>query len=67
RSADTKLYMPGKHNVYNAVLAAALAQYAGASLENIVRALPSFAVIKRRFEYHLKETSILIEDYAHHP
>ena len=67
RSADTKLYMPGKHNVYNAVLAAALAQYAGASLENIVRALPSFAGIKRRFEYHLKETSILIEDYAHHP
>lgn len=66
-SAETKLFMPGKHNVYNAVLAAALANYAGVTLEQIAIALPTFGGIKRRFEYHLKGTTTLIEDYAHHP
>ena len=64
---ETKLFMPGKHNVYNAVLAAALAHYAGLSLEQIAAALPTFEGIKRRFEYHLKGKTTLIEDYAHHP
>ena len=64
---DTKLYMPGKHNVYNAVLAAALAHHAGVSLEHIAAALPTFEGIQRRFEYHLKGDTTLIEDYAHHP
>ena len=64
---ETKLFMPGKHNVYNAVLAAALAHHAGVSLEQIAAALPTFEGIKRRFEYHLKGNTTLIEDYAHHP
>lgn len=64
---ETKLFMPGKHNVYNAVLAAALAHYAGAGLDNIANALSTFGGIKRRFEYHLKGQITLIEDYAHHP
>ena len=64
---ETKLFMPGKHNVYNAVLAAALAHYAGLSLEQIAAALSTFEGIKRRFEYHLKGKTTLIEDYAHHP
>ena len=64
---ETKLFMPGKHNVYNAVLAAALAHHAGLSLERIAAALPTFEGIKRRFEYHLKGKTTLIEDYAHHP
>lgn len=64
----TALAMPGRHNVYNAVLAASLAHYAGAAPEAIAAALPSFQGIKRRFEYHLREESkVLIEDYAHHP
>jgi UDP-N-acetylmuramate--alanine ligase len=64
---ETKLFMPGKHNVYNAVLAATLAHHAGLSLERIAAALPTFEGIKRRFEYHLKGKTTLIEDYAHHP
>lgn len=64
---ETKLFMPGKHNVYNAVLATALAHHAGLSLEQIAAALPTFEGIKRRFEYHLKGKTALIEDYAHHP
>ena len=64
---ETNLFMPGKHNVYNAVLAAALAHHAGVSLVQIAAALPTFEGIQRRFEYHLKGKTTLIEDYAHHP
>ena len=64
---ETNLFMPGKHNVYNSVLAAALAHHAGVSLVQIAAALPTFEGIQRRFEYHLKGKTTLIEDYAHHP
>ncbi|MCP3885913.1 MAG: UDP-N-acetylmuramate--L-alanine ligase, partial [Propionibacteriaceae bacterium] len=63
----TSLQMPGRHNIYNAVLAASLAHGAGASPAQIAAALPSFQGIKRRFEFHLHRPVVLIEDYAHHP
>ena len=62
----TSLKMPGAHNVYNATLAAALAQYAGVDGAKIAEALSSFKGIKRRFEFHCEEP-VIIEDYAHHP
>jgi UDP-N-acetylmuramate--alanine ligase len=62
----TSLKMPGAHNVYNATLAAALAQYAGVDGGKIAEALSSFKGIKRRFEFHCEEP-VIIEDYAHHP
>lgn len=62
----TSLKMPGAHNVYNATLAAALAQYAGVNGAKIAEALSSFKGIKRRFEFHCEEP-VIIEDYAHHP
>ena len=62
----TSLKMPGAHNVYNATLAAALAQYAGVDGAKIAEALNSFKGIKRRFEFHCEEP-VIIEDYAHHP
>ena len=62
----TRLRMPGAHNVYNAVLAASLANYAGISGQSIARALSSFRGIKRRFEFHSNKP-VIIEDYAHHP
>jgi UDP-N-acetylmuramate--alanine ligase len=52
--------------VYNATLAAALAQYAGVDGAKIAEALSSFKGIKRRFEFHCEEP-VIIEDYAHHP
>ena len=67
RSEPTKLHMPGRHNVSNAVLAASLAAHVGATLEDIARALPTFQGIKRRFEFHSFEPVVIIEDYAHHP
>ena len=63
----TSLKMPGRHNIYNAVLAASLAHAAGASPNDIAEALPRFQGIKRRFEFHLHQPLVLIEDYAHHP
>ena len=48
----TRLRMPGAHNVYNAVLAASLANYAGVNGQIIANALSSFKGIKRRFEFH---------------
>ena len=62
----TRLRMPGAHNVYNAVLAASLAHYAGVNGQVIANALSSFKGIKRRFEFH-SNNPIIIEDYAHHP
>lgn len=64
---QTRLHMPGRHNVYNALLAASLAHHAGVSPEQIARSLPLFKGIKRRFEFHLQGAQVLIEDYAHHP
>ena len=62
----TRLRMPGAHNVYNAVLAASLANYAGVNGQIIANSLTSFKGIKRRFEFH-SYNPIIIEDYAHHP
>ena len=62
----TRLRMPGAHNVYNAVLAASLANYAGVNGQIIANSLSSFKGIKRRFEFH-SNNPIIIEDYAHHP
>ncbi len=62
----TRLRMPGAHNVYNAVLAASLAHYAGVNGQIIANSLSGFKGIKRRFEFH-SNNPIIIEDYAHHP
>ncbi|MFZ4544188.1 MAG: UDP-N-acetylmuramate--L-alanine ligase [Saprospiraceae bacterium] len=59
---------PGRHNVENATVAIAIAQYLGVSEEKIREALKSFLGIKRRFDFLYKsETKVYIDDYAHHP
>lgn len=66
----TFLKMPGRHNVYNALLAASLAHHAGADVAEIGAALQTFGGIARRFQFHPTgndSRSVLIEDYAHHP
>lgn len=63
-----KLGMPGRHNVENAVAAAAMAIHAGVKPEGIRRALASFTGVHRRFEVRARtENSLFIDDYAHHP
>ncbi len=63
-----KLNVPGKHNVINALGAAAAALYVGADAESIVSGLAKFGGAKRRFEILYNDRGITIaDDYAHHP
>ncbi len=62
------LNYPGLVYVENSVAAAALALIAGATPDDVRKALASYAGVKRRFDIHLKnEQFVLIDDYAHHP
>ena len=64
----TRLRVPGHHNVLNALAAAAAADYAGASPEQIASGLESFGGAKRRYDVHIVKDGITVADgYAHHP
>ncbi|MCF8387548.1 MAG: UDP-N-acetylmuramate--L-alanine ligase, partial [Bacteroidales bacterium] len=68
RIDNIRLQMPGKHNVENALAAAAIALNLGISAKDIKQALESYKGVKRRFEYRIKHgETIFIDDYAHHP
>ena len=66
------LNLPGRHNVLNALAAAAIGWQLGADATAIGRALASFEGVGRRFhrrgEIALDQGSaLLIDDYGHHP
>ena len=67
------LALPGRHNVQNALAAAAIAWQLGVSNEAIARALAAFAGIGRRFNLLAELTTAqgatvqLVDDYGHHP
>lgn len=66
-----ELGVPVEINVDNAVAAAAIALYAGATEEDVREGLRTFLGAKRRFEFHLRDDDpthpVLIDDYAHSP
>lgn len=63
-----ELQVPGRHNVLNALAAAALAHAAGAHLDCIRTALGRFRGTRRRFEIIGQWRGVtVIDDYAHHP
>lgn len=63
-----ELFIPGFHNVENALAAIAIALGHKLSEEQIRTGLASFKGVKRRFEIHLNEPDyVYIDDYAHHP
>lgn len=65
---NISFYLPGKHNVMNALAALAMADIYGVSLEVIKERLENFKGVKRRFSYKIKTADfVLIDDYAHHP
>lgn len=64
---DFKLYLPGRHNIENALAAIAVALKTGLNFEEIKRAIESFQGIKRRFSIHYNKEVVYIDDYAHHP
>lgn len=66
--SDLTFYLPGRHNLMNALMAFAMAYTTGVSVENIKTALANFRGIQRRFSYQIKTDKLVyIDDYAHHP
>ena len=66
--ARVRLGVPGKHNVANALAAAALAWENGVRPEAIARGLESFAGLRRRLEWRGCWHGVtVLDDYAHHP
>lgn len=62
------LNLPGRHNLFNAVLALGMAVCLGTSTHSLPKALLTFEGVKRRFSYKIKtDELVLIDDYAHHP
>ena len=60
--------LPGAHNVANATAAIAVAETLGVTEEKIREGLRSFAGIHRRFDWVVRnDTTVYIDDYAHHP
>jgi UDP-N-acetylmuramate--alanine ligase len=63
-----ELFIPGFHNVENALVAIAIALGHNISEDQIRKGLASFKGVKRRFEIHVNEPKLVfIDDYAHHP
>ncbi|MDQ3108590.1 MAG: UDP-N-acetylmuramate--L-alanine ligase [Bacteroidota bacterium] len=65
---NVRMGLPGRHNVENAVAAAAASKQVGVNDEAIREALSSFKGVKRRFDYRIRDPKIIfIDDYGHHP
>jgi len=60
--------LPGRHNVENALAAAAAAHQMGLKWPAIKAGIETFKGVKRRFDIHIKTDKLVyIDDYAHHP
>lgn len=64
---DLKMNVPGLHNKLNASFAVAVAREIGISDEISFRAISKFSGTWRRFDEHIYNNLIVIDDYAHHP
>jgi UDP-N-acetylmuramate--alanine ligase len=65
---SVRLRVPGRHNVLNALAAAALAHSAGVESRHVVRGLEVFLGLHRRLEpIGTWRGIMLMDDYAHHP
>lgn len=64
----TKLSIPGRYNVANALAAIVLACEAGAAPEAVADAVPRFEGIGRRLTWRGEARGVIVvDDYAHHP
>lgn len=65
---DLTLSLPGRHNLYNATTALAMAIEYGVDSSKLASALAGFSGVDRRFSYRINtDELVLIDDYAHHP
>ncbi len=66
--ASVQLSVPGKHNIYNALAAFAVADLLGVGTESIVKSLHAFTGVHRRFERLGEFNGVTVaDDFAHHP
>jgi len=64
----TKIALPGRHNILNALIVVAMATGAGLPAQQILQLLPDFTGIDRRLMLKEKIGEITVfDDYAHHP
>jgi len=67
-SAFTSLSMPGRHNIENALAAAAAVLETGVNLNQIATHLQTYKGVWRRFDIRInRDDLVYIDDYAHHP
>jgi UDP-N-acetylmuramate--alanine ligase len=63
-----ELPVPGKHNIYNALAATAVALELDVPFEKIVEAFATFRNANRRFQFKGESAGVtVIDDYGHHP
>lgn len=63
-----KLFIPGEHNVRNALAAIAVGRELGLSGEQIASGLAKFIGVDRRFQIlGSYQGAVVVDDYAHHP
>ncbi len=68
RHTKFHIFLPGKHNLYNALSCIALLSGLGIPLKDISAILPEFQGLDRRFDVHLNDGEhLVIDDYAHNP
>ncbi len=68
RLGEIQLTMPGRHNAYNALAAAAVSMEFDVSFADIQRGLYEFDGIGRRLEQIGEKSGVTIfDDYGHHP
>lgn len=65
---EINLPVPGKHNVYNALAATAVALELEISFEKIAEAFAGFRNANRRFQFKGEANGVtVVDDYGHHP
>jgi UDP-N-acetylmuramate--alanine ligase len=65
---DINLPVPGKHNVYNALAATAVALELDVAFSSIAEAFAAFRNANRRFQFKGDVRGItVVDDYGHHP
>ena len=65
---EVSLPVPGRHNVYNALAAIAVALELGIEFEKVVAAFNDFSNADRRFQFKGEANGVtVVDDYGHHP
>jgi UDP-N-acetylmuramate: L-alanyl-gamma-D-glutamyl-meso-diaminopimelate ligase len=68
RFATFKTRLIGRHNLFNALPAIAIADHLGAPTEKISEAMETFEGVKRRQQIRGQKSQVVVmDDFAHHP